>query len=80
MQINERFGHLAEHGDGIFGGKGASIETIGERASGKILHDVVRRFGVPPDLEKVNDPSLAENLDELSHFSFEKRPIEAFEP
>ena len=80
VQVHKRLGDLAKHVDHFFHRDRASGKTLGERASRKVLHDVVRRFGVPPDLEQMNDASLAEDFDELSHFPFEERPIETLEP
>ena len=76
VQVDERLGDFPKHSDRIFHRERATGKTLGERASRKVLHDVVRRFGVPPDLEQMNDASLALDFDELSHFPLEERPIE----
>ena len=78
VQVDERLGDLTEHLDRFFHRDRASGETLGERAPGQVLHDVVRRLGVPADLQQVHDASLSEHFDELADFPLEKWPIEPF--
>ena len=53
-----------------------AFEVIVERTVLEILHHIVRRFGVPTDIQQLHDVAIRGEKDELLDFSRQQRPVQ----
>ncbi len=77
VRVDERDGDLAEVHDRVVNGDRPGAEQVFERAVLHVLHDVIRRVGLPPDLEQLHDVAVGEEVAEFLDFAGERRPVES---
>ena len=75
MQQPDR--HLLKHLDSLGHGHGALLKTFGQRTLLQVLHDVVRRIGIPSHADQLNHVTVGKQEGELFDLARQQRPVEA---
>ena len=77
VRVHQPDGHLAEQLDGL-GRRQRPVlaQQVFERAVLDVLHHVVRRVGVPADVEQLHHVAVGRKEDQLLDLAREERPVE----